>query len=82
MELTIMYRNTYNGGDGWTYYPLTVKVGDKCLHCGGQRATPYAFTFCEDGEWLTVDRWNNECGHLETYREVYTEWLELGKPIP
>ena len=79
MILTIMYRNTFEGGDGWTYYPKTIEVGDKCLVCGGPRAEPQSYTFCEDGEWFTVDQWHNECGHVEPYEIVYKEWENLGK---
>ena len=77
MELTIMYRNSFDGGDGWRYYPVTIQVGDECLQCGGPRALPHSYTFCEDGEWFTVDQWDNECGHIETYKSVWDEWQTI-----
>ena len=72
-----MYRNTYEGGDGWTYYPMAVEISDDCPKCGQRRGTPEPQQFCEDGEWFTVDRWTNACGHVDTYKDVYQEANEI-----
>jgi hypothetical protein len=41
---------------------------------------PYNYNFCEDGEWFSVDRWENPCGHLDTYRECWQESRQLAAP--
>ncbi|NJR73306.1 MAG: hypothetical protein HC773_05620 [Scytonema sp. CRU_2_7] len=28
MKVSIMYRNSWFGGEGWTYYPTTVDIGN------------------------------------------------------
>lgn len=73
MKVRIMYRNSYEGGDGWTYYPVVVEISDKCPICGELRGTPYNYHFCEDGEWFDVDRWDNPCGHIDKYANVWKE---------
>lgn len=73
MKVTIMYRNTFHGGDGWTYYPMRLEIADKCPKCGGERGKPYGYNFHEDGEWFHVEKWENPCGHIDTYREVWHE---------
>lgn len=74
-----MYRNNFVGGDGWTYYPMNIVIADNCPVCGGKRGAPVAHNFCEDGEWFTVDRWDNQCGHLDKYKDCYLESVELKK---
>lgn len=73
MVVIIMYRNTYVGGDGWTYYPMTVTIADKCPVCGGPRGPVKYHRFCEDGEWFTVNTWDNPCGHIDKYKDCYNE---------
>lgn len=77
MIVTIMYRNSYDGGDGWRYYPMNIKIGDNCPVCGGKRGEPSQRTYCEDGEWYTVDNWINSCGHLDKYVDCYHEAKRL-----
>jgi len=77
IKRTIMYRNTYDGGDGWVYYPLTVEIADTCPECGGKRGEAVPYRFCEDGDWFTVDKWENPCGHLDLYKDVYHESKRL-----
>jgi len=48
-----------------------------CPKCGQERGKTYPYRFCEDGEWFTVDRWDNPCGHLDTYGEAYHEAKRL-----
>lgn len=71
--VTIMYRNSWSGGDGWTYYPVTVTIAATCPVCGEPRGTPTRRLFCEDGEWYDLDVWENPCGHLDRYQDVYAE---------
>lgn len=73
MRVTIMYRNNYDGGDGWTYYPMTIEIGDNCPHCGGPRGEPRYHRQCEDGEWFDLQVWSNPCGHVDFYQSVYEE---------
>jgi hypothetical protein len=77
MRVTIMYRNNFDGGDGWNYYPKQIEIADACPICGEKRGTPYNYHFCEDGEWYDVNKWDNPCGHLDTYRAVWKEHRQL-----
>lgn len=76
-KVTIMFRNSYVGGDGWTYYPLTIEIGDNCPVCGCKRGEVKPINMCEDGEWFNVDTWHNECGHIDYYSQCYKEYLNL-----
>lgn len=73
MEVTIMYRNNWFGGDGWTYYAVRIKISDKCPVCGGDRGKPRSTNYCEDGEWRMLDNWKNPCGHIDYYKQCYLE---------
>lgn len=73
MDVRIMYRNSYVGGDGWQYGVVHVTIADNCPICGAPRGAPRPHQQCEDGEWFTVDVWENSCGHLDSYREVWHE---------
>jgi hypothetical protein len=73
MKVTVMYRNSFFGGDGWTYYPKTIEISSNCPKCGQPRGKPYNYNFCEDGEWFSVDRWDNPCGHVDYYGDVLRE---------
>ncbi|HGS4936979.1 TPA: hypothetical protein ACMDTC_004283 [Vibrio parahaemolyticus] len=79
MQVTIMYRNTYEGGDGWIYYPMTVEIGDRCPKCGSLRGKPKWLRQCEDGEYFDVQVWDNDCGHVDAYKEVFNEAKALSK---
>lgn len=79
MIVTVMYRNNWFGGDGWACYPKTIEISNKCPVCGELRGNPYAYNFCEDGEWFTVDKWDNPCGHIDKYADVILEAEELRK---
>ena len=74
-----MCRNNWVGGDGWTYYPKTIKIADNCPICGKKRGVPQSKTFCEDGEWFTVDVWENPCNHIDKYQDCYFEAEEFKK---
>jgi hypothetical protein len=80
MRVTIMYRNTMDGGDGWTYYPMVVEIADNCPVCGCKRGEPKNYYFCEDGEWFEVDTWENPCGHIDKYSDCYRESKSLAVP--
>lgn len=73
MSVRVMYRNNWFGGDGWTYFPVDVQISIKCPACGGDRGMPKPHHFCEDGDWMTVDAWENPCGHKDLYADVLRE---------
>lgn len=77
-----MWRNTFNGGDGWTYYPMTVEIADTCPVCGGPRGEPRGYNFFEDGETFHVNVWDNPCGHIDSYRDCYFEAKKLKEATP
>lgn len=72
-KVTVMYRNNYFGGDGWTFYPMIIEIGDNCPVCGGPRGEPTPYRFHDTGEWHEVDRWDNPCGHVDTYKNCLVE---------
>lgn len=76
-----MYRNNYDGGDGWTYYPMRIEISDNCPICGCKRGEPKWHNQCEDGEWFQVQTWNNPCGHTDYYGDVYRESKELKEKL-
>lgn len=54
---------------------VTVTVRALCPRCGGPRGfdTIAPHRFHEDGDWYTVDRWQNRCGHVDSYCAVLRE---------
>lgn len=78
MKAVIMYRNSYHGGDGWTYYPMVVDIAETCPKCGYLRGEPKRTRFCDDGEYYEVDVWKNPCGHVDSYKDVYFEHAKRG----
>jgi len=51
----------------------TVTISDLCQVCGGPRGVPQSSWECDDGDYFSVDRWVNPCGHLDMYRAVLAE---------
>lgn len=74
MRVTIMYRNSYKGGNGWTYYP----IDNNCKQCGEKRGKPELRNFCEDGYWHNLSVWENPCGHIDYYKDCYLESKKNG----
>jgi hypothetical protein len=63
-------------GDGPGYigaFIRTVTIKAICPQCGGPRGEPKPHRFCEDGEWLTCDVWQNPCDHIDMYSAVLAE---------
>lgn len=56
-------------------YPAirTVTISVHCRACGGRRGEPRNRNFHEDGEWLSCDVWDNQCGHVDMYESVLAE---------
>jgi hypothetical protein len=72
---TMTYR-VLDRGSGRDYvgvWVVTVEVAAQCPRCGGPRAAGKPHRFAEDGQWLTVDRWSNPCGHTDPYAAVLAE---------
>lgn len=76
MKVTIVDRSAMSRAWGTGLYQVvlrTVVIADTCSKCGGQRGDPVKRSFCEDGDWYTVDTWRNPCGHIDRYVDVLTE---------
>ncbi len=69
MEVNILKRNVM----GWPVGTVTVTISDRCPVCGGKRGEPQSYSFCEDGEWYSIDQWQNPCGHVDKYVNVLKE---------
>lgn len=79
MQVTIFYRNSFIGGDGWTYYPLRLEIGDRCPKCGGPRGKVHHALVIEGGEFFLVDGWENPCGHVDLYKDCFFESISSSK---
>lgn len=81
MVVTVLDREAMNAawgcGPGPGVILRTVRIHDRCPVCGGPRGTPVRRTFCEDGEWYSVDCWENPCGHRDMYADVLIEAVML-----
>ncbi len=51
----------------------TVAIDATCPRCGAMRGIPYSHNFHDDGDWLSCDRWDNPCGHIDTYAAALAE---------
>lgn len=51
----------------------TVTILAECPECGGPRGVPVNHNFCDDGAYLSCDRWDNPCGHVDYYDAVLKE---------
>lgn len=67
MKVTVLHRN------GYTLLPMQIEIGDNCTVCGGPRGEPRSFSFYENDESHSVDRWDNPCGHVDTYKKCLVE---------
>ena len=72
MTVRVIDRGTGRAYIGLTI--VTVTVPAICPTCGAPRGKPYYWRFCEDGEWYSCDRWDNECGHVDMYSAVLAEY--------
>ena len=68
MKVTIPAREQHQG-----LFIATLEIGDKCPTCGGPRGeTHKGFSF-DGSRRLTVDVWQNPCGHVDYYWAVREE---------
>ncbi|WTW95466.1 hypothetical protein OG216_19685 [Streptomycetaceae bacterium NBC_01309] len=56
---------------------VTVVVSPDCPRCGGPRGEARSHWFPEDGAWYGVSRWDNACGHQDSYVAVLAEYRKL-----
>ena len=75
MDVTVMFRGSFVGMNPWACGAKTVRISELCPLCGEKRGEPYPYRFHEDGEWHDVQKWDNPCGHIDKYRDVYFESL-------
>lgn len=72
MKVTVLDRSGW-GRHGPYPDTRTVEIPDTCPKCGGLRGKPVQRTYAEDGQFLTVDTWENPCGHVDKYADVLNE---------
>lgn len=51
-------------------HSMTAQLEWRCLTCGGPRGEPYKGQSFDGSARMTVDRWDNPCGHVESYADV------------
>lgn len=56
--------------EGMPFNLMTVEIDDKCPKCGEMRGKPYKTHSYDGSRRLTVDGWNNPCGHIDKYSEL------------
>lgn len=69
MTVTIYSRNDWNG-------TRTVTISTFCS-CGQRRGTPFLTVYWKDERCYQVHKWENPCGHVETYKDVLNEAAQL-----
>ena len=55
------------------FYSMTVTISDYCPKCGSKRGVPYKGFSYDGSRRLTVDLWNNPCGHVDKYSDIRQE---------
>lgn len=50
-----------------------ITISDRCPICGGPRGEPRNLNQCDDGNYYSVDIWENPCGHIDSYPNVLAE---------
>jgi len=68
-----MYHDSWNGGDEVNYHPVEIEILNNCPQCGGPRGHVVASEHQEFGQRYILDNWENPCGHIDTYEDVYRE---------
>ena len=74
MKVTIPALREHQG-----FYSVTVEIADACPVCGGPRGVPFKGISYDGSRRLHVDRWQNACGHVDTYEAVRREVSEAVK---
>lgn len=56
---------------------VTIEISDTCPKCGAKRGVKRWEGLSYDGsQRLNVDQWENECGHIDKYSDVITEYIK------
>lgn len=55
----------------------TVTIPRACPRCGCPRGEARNLNQHDDGEWYSVDIWQNPCGHVDHYADVVREAARL-----
>jgi len=79
IQPTIFWRNSFDGGDGWRWGTRRVTISATCPTCGQPRGPLVYGRVCEDGEFFNVNNWTNACGHQDSYKDAWQEYLQLKK---
>lgn len=77
MTVRVVDRGTGRGYQFPMVRTVTISAICQTPECGGPRGEPYPHRFSEDGEWMTCDRWDNPCGHIDYYGAVLREAAEV-----
>lgn len=64
LMVRVVSRGTQRGYEGVWIERIAISA---FCDCGARRGTPYEHHFAEDGNYLTCDRWENPCGHIDLY---------------
>ena len=54
----------------WPFILRTIEIEDHCPSCGEPRGEPYWYRFHDTGDWHSVNKWDNPCGHIDKYSEI------------
>lgn len=74
MRVTIPAREQHEG-----IFTVTLDIADTCPVCGGPRGEVYPGLSFDGSRRLTVDRWDNPCGHIDKYSAVREEAKQSAK---
>ena len=77
MKVKILYHDSWFGGDEANYYPVEIEILNNCPKCAGPRGEVVSSEHREFGQTYFLDNWENPCGHIDTYEEVYKEAQRL-----
>lgn len=82
MTVRVCDRGTGPGYSGVCIVTVTVRA--LCPTCGGPRGgdTIRPKRFHEDGDWYSLDVWDNACGHIDSYSAVLHEARTTVLPTP
>jgi len=69
MKVKVPVRNSA----GYLTSSKLVAVRKVCPVCGGPRGEARPYLMTEDGWNMSVDRWDNPCGHVDKYADVLRE---------
>ena len=57
---------------------IEVEISDNCPKCGGARGKPEVGYTYDGSIRIIVDIWENPCGHIDKYEDVWKEVKQAG----